>query len=369
LSAVLTGLSLLTGQEPLVAGNHVMIAQAQALAEAGIARALWALSNPDSDEGVAWPAPAPAPYDGSRFIAVAADGGSIVGGFRLTITGGGDRQREISSIGLVPGDEGPLSRARQEIRATAVRLRFPHPPAVFTVRGDLVVGPGASVDASGDGSCGPMAGTWSTGVTSLGMASQVMANTGSTAISNEPTVDFLERQAPDLFDNWALTAAELDALKAVARVQGTYFQGRAAFDANRQLPDGLIFVDTVSGQPITAGTLADDLAAVSVGSGAGAGPGDVFRGWIVANGSVSISGAVAVEGFVYAADRFSQSGTARLAGAAMAGHVRTTAPSLVDARPAGGAAMAWVCETGRTGGGKGPQRGMVKPGSYRESAG
>src|SRR5262245_5877401 len=40
LSVVLTGLSLLSGQEPLVAGNHLMIAQAQAMAEAGIERAL-----------------------------------------------------------------------------------------------------------------------------------------------------------------------------------------------------------------------------------------------------------------------------------------------------------------------------------------
>ena len=33
LSAVLLALSLLTGQEPLIASNHVMIVQAQALAE------------------------------------------------------------------------------------------------------------------------------------------------------------------------------------------------------------------------------------------------------------------------------------------------------------------------------------------------
>lgn len=369
LSAVLMGLSVLTGQEPLVAGNHLMIAQAQAMAEAGIARALWALSHPDSAEGVAWPAPAPAPYDGSQFIPVAAEGGVILGGFRVTIVGEGDRQRQILAIGLVPGSEGPLGQARQEISATAIRLRFPTPPAGLTVRGDLVVGPGAWIDASGDGSCGPVAGTWSTGVTTLGAASQVVGNVGAGAMSNQPAVDLLELQTPDLFDAEAFTATELNALKAVARARGTYFRGSTAFDARHPLRDGLIFVDTTSGHPITTATPVGELATVSIGSGAGTGPGDSFRGWIVANGSVSISGTVAIEGLIYAADRFSQTGAARLTGAVMAGHVRSTTPSVVDARPGVGAALVWSCQTGRTGAGKVPQRWMVKPGSYREAAG
>ena len=46
LSAVLLGLSLLSGREPLVARNHTMMAQAHAMAEAGLDRALWALSTP-----------------------------------------------------------------------------------------------------------------------------------------------------------------------------------------------------------------------------------------------------------------------------------------------------------------------------------
>src|SRR5579864_7248063 len=74
LSAVLLGLSLLSGQEPLVARNHTLMAQAQAMAEAGLDRALWALSTPDAADGVPWFAPVPAPYDGSRLIRVAIGG-------------------------------------------------------------------------------------------------------------------------------------------------------------------------------------------------------------------------------------------------------------------------------------------------------
>ena len=368
LSAVLSGLALLTGQEPLVAGNHLTLAQAQAMAEAAIERALWALSNPDSPDGIAWPAPAPAPYDGSRFIAVVTESGAALGGFRLAVTGEGDRQRQVVATGLVPGDDGPLGRARQEISATVIRLRFPDPPAGLTVRGDLVLGSGVSVDAAGYGSCEPVAGTWSTGSTTLEPGSQVRGSAGAVATPNEPSVDFAEHQSPDLFDQRSFTPAELNALKAVARARGAYFRGSATFDTTRPLPDGLVFVDTVGGRPITADTPVTELATVSIGDGAGSGPGGVFRGWIVANGSVSISGSAAVEGLVYAADRFSQTGGARLTGAAMAGHVRSTTPSLVDARPVSGAALIGRCEAGQTGGGKLPQRWLVKPGTYREAA-
>ena len=367
LSAVLLGLSLLTGQEPLIASNHVMIVQAQALAEAGLERALWALSTPESPDGIPWSARAAAPYDGSGFIAVATEFGVVLGGFRLTVGGEGDRQREVTAVGLVPGDVGPLGRARQDISATLIRLRFPAPPAGLAVRGDLTIGEGVTVDARADGGCGDRAGTWSAGVTTLGAGAQIQGRNGDTAIPNEPT-DIRQQQPAGAFDDLAFSAAELQALNAVARVRGTYYQGTVTFDASRRIPDGVIFVDTISGRHITDATPDADLAAVSIGDGA-AGPGGSFRGWIIVNGSLSVAGGVTLQGLTYVADRLSQTGAARLVGTAMAGHVRSTAPSLVDARPPGEAALVWSCEAGRTGGGRIPQRWMVKPGSYREAAG
>lgn len=367
LSAVLLALSLLSGQEPLIASNHVMIVQAQALAEAGLERALWALSTPESADGIPWSGPATAPYDGSAFLGVATELGATLGGFRLTVSGEGDRQREVATTGLVPGDAGPLGRARQDITATLIRLRFPAPPAGLTVRGDLAIGDGVTVDASGDGSCGDRAGTWSSGVTTAGAGAQVQGRSGDAAIPNEPT-DMRQAQPVGGFDALTFSAAELQALKAVARVRGTYYQGAVTFHASRRIPEGVVFVDTSSGQEITDATPASDLAVVSVGEGA-AGPGGSFRGWLIVNGSLSVGGDVTIQGLAYAADRFSQTGEARVMGAAMAGHVRSTAPSLVDSRPAGDAAVVWSCEAGRTGGGRIPQRWMVKPGSYREVAG
>lgn len=367
LSAVLIALSGLTGQEPLIASNHVMVVQAQALAEAGLERALWALSTPESADGIPWSAKAPAPYDGSAFLGVATESGALLGGYRLTVTGEGDRQREVTVVGLVPGDVGPLGRARQDISATLIRLRFPAPPAGLSVRGGLTIGDGVTIDARTDGSCGDRAGTWSSGVTTTAAGAQIHGRSGDTAIPNEPT-DIRQEQPVGVFDDLAFSAPELLALKAVARVRGTYYQGAVTFDAARRIPDGVIFVDTGSGQPITDATPASDLATVTIGDGA-AGPGGVFRGWIIVNGSLSIAGDVTLRGLTYVADRLSQTGVARLVGATMVGHVRTATPSLVDARPAGDAAVAWSCEEGRTGGGLIPSRWMVKPGSYREVAG
>jgi hypothetical protein len=195
----------------------------------------------------------------------------------------------------------------------------------------------------------------------------VLGRGGDPAIPNE-AADVRQYQSTGSFDEVAFTPAELSALKAVARARGTYYQGAVAFDARRTLPDGLIFVDTISGRPITEATPADDMATVRISDAAGAGPGGSFRGWLVVNGSLSIGGSARIEGLVYAADRLEQTGAARVLGAAAAGHVRSTLPSLVDARPAADAAVAWSCEVGRTGGRAIPQRWMVKPGSYREAA-
>jgi Tfp pilus assembly protein PilX len=366
LSAVLLGLASLTGQEPLAARNHTLIAQAQGVAEAGLDRALWALSTPGTAGSVPWTEPAPEPYDGSRLIDVAIEGLPL-GAFRLTISGTGDRQRQIVVSGFAPAVSGQLGQARQDVSATAIRLRFPSLPAGLTVRGDLQVGPGVTIDATEDASCGNATGTWSTGATTVGAGSQVRGRMGDLMAPNGPA-DVTQMQSPDLFDGLTFEAAEMSAFKALARARGTYHRGPVTFDAARRIPDGLTFVDTVSGQPISPATPAADLAAVSVRDGASTDPNGLIRGWIVVNGSLSLDGDVTLEGLAFAADRFSQSGSARVRGAAIAGHVRSTAPSLIDARPGSGPALTWSCQAGKTGGGSIPQRWMVKPGSYREAA-
>ena len=366
LSAVLLGLASLTGQEPLAARNHTLGAQSQGMAEAGLDRALWALGAPGAADGVAWAGPVPAPYDGSRLIDVTVDGLPL-GAFRLTISGAGDRQRQVVVTGFAPGTPGQLGQARQDVSATAIRLRFPSPPAGLTVRGDLQVGPDVVIDASADGSCGSAAGTWSSGATTLGPGSQVRGR-GGDPIAPNGVADFRQAQDPGVFDALTFDTAEMSAFKALARARGTYYQGAVTFDATRPIPDGLVFVDTVSGQPIAPATPAADLASVSVRDGAAADPNRLVRGWIVVNGSLAIEGDLTLQGLAFAADRFTQSGTAQIQGAAIAGHVRSATPSVIEARPGSAPALTWNCEAGKTGGGSIAQRWMVKPGSYREAA-
>ena len=365
LSAVLLGLASLTGQEPLAARNHMLVAQSQGMAEAGLDRALWALSAPDAADGVAWAAPVPAPYDGSRLVDVMVDGLPL-GAFRLTISGTGDRQRHVVVTGFAPGTPGQLGQARQDISATAIRLRFPSLPAGLTVRGTLQVGPGVVIDAADDGSCGSAAGTWSSGATALGPGSQVRGRGGDPMAPNG-AADLRQAQDPGLFDALTFDAAEMSAFKALARARGTYYQGAVTFDSTRPISDGLVFVDTVSGQPVSPATPAADLAAVRVRDGAATDPNRIVRGWIVVNGSLAIEGDLTLQGLAFAADRFSQSGTSQIRGAAVAGHVRSTTPSLIEARPGAAPALTWSCETAKAGGGSIPQRWMVKPGTYREA--
>ena len=354
LSAVLISFALMTGQEPLVASNHVALVQAQALAEAGLQRALWALSTPDAPDGGRWVLPAPPPYDASRLVTVTTPGGAPLGGFRVEIVGMGDRQRQVHVTGLVPGIAGPLGQARREVTATAIRLRFPSPPAGLTVRGDLVVGAGVVVDAISDGSCGELAGTWSGGTTILGPGSDVRGGS-------------VQAQPAEAFDARAFDAAELNALRAVARVRGAYYRGPVRFDASQPIPGGLVFVDMATGAGPSEATPEADAA--SIGEGATGAPGGAFRGWLVVNGSLSISGNVTLQGMVWAAGRLHQSGGARLIGAAIAGDAGGGSPSLIEAHPPAGPALTWSCETARTGGRQIPDTWMVKPGSYREAAG
>ncbi len=362
LSVVLLGLASLTGQEPLSARNHTLLAQAQALADAGLDRALWALSNPGAPDGVVWSAPAPSPYDGSATMDLTVNGRSL-GGFRLRIVGTGDRQRQVLATGFAPSVSGALGQARRSVSATAVRLRLPTLPAGVTVRGDLRVGPGVIIDAAGDASCGSPAGTWSTGTTTLGTGSQILGLSGSPI----GTADVRQTQDPASFDAVVFDSAELSAFKALARAQGTYYRGSIAFDATRPLPGGLVFIDTASGQAISPATPDTDLAAVTVRDGAAPNPDGRLRGWIVVNGSLAMDGQVVLEGLAFAADRFTQSGRAQIRGAAVAGHIRSASPSLIEARPETGPALAWSCQAARTGGGGIPQRWLIKPGTYRET--
>ena len=366
LTTLVIGFAAMASTEPMIASNHLRLAQARAAAEAGVEHAAWALSHAALPGGLAdpLPSPVPAPYDGSELVTVALRGAATAS-YRVTVAaGGGPAERAVSATGFMP-DEAAAGRARQRITAVLVTLRFPDPPAALTAGGPIEIAGASSVDARGDGSCGPKAGTWSAGAAITRTPATVWGADGN-ATPNQAT-DIVEGGlAPD-FERYALSDAELGAMRSYARSHGTYFQGSVTFDGAHPLPNGLVFVDTRSGGPVSPSSPADDLAVVDIAGGAAADPGGTFRGWLVVNGSVRVTGDLRMLGFAYVQGALVHAGTGQVTGAVMSRNAQSAGPSRLDAT--GSLLVQYDCEAARTGGGMIPQTWTIKPGSYREIPG
>ncbi len=394
LSGLLTGFLELSSSEPAIAGNHLMVAQARALAEAGIEQAIWALNT----SGIASPlvGTAPAPYDGSRFVATST-GGVQIGGFKVTVTAGAVAyERIITSTGWVPDDTTARGKARQKIVVTVSNpaLIVKDPAAALAVRGDLHLGGTAIVDsrphdgapgglppdARFDTSCGSTRGTLATGSISLaGTAASVWGGTDGNDTPNEYTDtqptgaippgagDIVTHVAAQLFDQFVLSDADVNALRAYARTRGTYLQhaagGKIAFDDSRRLPDGLVFIDTVSGATLTPATPASEAAAVEIHGQS------VFRGTLFVNGSLTITGHFSARGMVYVQDRLDMDVSGgEVAGAVLSRNVRDASSTSIRSSAAA-IGVSFHCNWAKTGGGTIASRWATKHGSYKEVSG
>ena len=363
LSTLILGLSVMSGTEPTIAANQLRTAQARALAEAGIEQALWALANPGAPGGLPDPLPAtvPAPYDGSRLVAVAA-GGTPLGGFRVAVTAGSVRnERKVLSVGWTPTDDSGDMRpkAHQRIAGTLWRLRVPAEtaPCALCVLGQLDVADQATVDARADRRCGAKQGVWSSREVTVASSARIWGADGNDT-ANEAG-DYAQAQPADVALAWIFTDADLLALKRLARSRGSYYRGSVVFDPFHPAPQGLVFVDTLSGAPITLTTPPSDLARVEIRGGA-------FRGWIVVAGSLEVSGDARVRGLVYAQDGFAYRGSAPggIEGQVVTAGVRGGSASL--SRAGDGPAVAFDCSAAATGDSTVPRGWMLKAGSYRE---
>lgn len=381
LSTVVIGFSTLSAIEPTIANNQLRVAQARAIAEAGVEQALWALSNPSDPNGIPMTfTSAPAPYDGGRAVTVAV-GPTVVGSFRVTVANGAaPYEREIVSVGWVPG-EGAGRAAVQKITVTALNAQLiaKDPPAALAVAADLRAEGAVRVDARGDSSCGRKLGTLSAGRARLESArAEIYGGTDDNAIPNQvsdagggpiPAAagDIATSVSGAVFDSFGLTDVDLNALRSVARARGTYLEGPVRFDASHPLPDGLVFVDTssaVADGPSTG-------ASVHVEGPVAADPSGVWSGWLIVNGSLSVGGEARMKGLVYAQDAlsFQGPGPSIVSGAAIGRYARAGAGRTADAEPIGDVSITYDCRDARTGGGKIPGRWTVKRGSYREVSG
>jgi hypothetical protein len=381
LSALMAAFSVLGASEPTLAANQQRVAQARAIAESGLERAIWALNNPSDASGIPNPLVTPAaPYDGSTAVPVMLNGAQI-GVFTVSVSNGAQpSERNIVATGWVPTNTGPGPKVKQRIQVTVIKVRNfgGDAPAALTVRGELNVGGHSLIDSRSDNSCGGKAGSWSEGATLQGGSSNVYNYGDDTANSqvlyaNNPSGDIVTQVPDPVFDPFTYTSDELNMLKANAKAQGTYYQGSVEFNASNKIPNGLIFVDTVSGKNITPATPVSDLATLTIHGNPSVNDDGIFHGWIIVNGSASIDGNMEIHGFLYLVNDlgYKGTGTGKIVGAAISQNVRDASSTSIDSDTGGNSTVIYNCAYAKNGdnGVSVPQSFTVLPGTYKEVPG
>lgn len=359
LAALAMAFALLSGTEPIIASNQQRAAIARALAESGLERAIWALSAGSAVSGGTDPpadsATAGAPYDGASFIPV-----NTLGGFTLKITGVSSWEVLVEAVGWTPTNAS--GNAHRKITATL--MRFPdmgvNPPCALCVKGDLTVQGSAVIDATADASCGQKYGAWTSGAVCLGGGScggtsgTVKGAVDGNTTPNEPT-DYQDDQDPDTFAEFTLTQDQLDQLEAMAKANGTYYgpgspppgqstwTGTVEFNSSTQVPrNGVVFVDTVSGNPPTADN-PSDYASVEF-RGAPFATGD-FQGWFIVMGNVTgFNGNGTIQGLLYVMNDITAiNGTAAVDGLVVAQNINASDDSKADTSQGGNATITFNC--------------------------
>jgi hypothetical protein len=365
LTTLIVAFSVLATTEPMIANNQLTVAQTRAIAETGVERAIWALNNDANASGLANPLPGtvPPPYDGSTPINVTL-GATTLGVYKVTVTpGAAANERDIVARGFLPSEASP--RAKQRISVTVIKFKFPDPPAALSVRGELQMGGNTNISALADTSCGAKSGTYTTGTATTSGSADVWGADGNST-RNQAT-DILQGQPTATFDNYLLTDSDMAALKAYAKQQGTYYQGAVTFNSSNQMPNGVVFVDSVSGNPVTATSDPTDMANLTIHGNAPASADGIFHGWLIVNGTLAISGNFQMYGFGYVQNDFTYTGTGtgQIMGAMMSRNIQDASSTTIDTNTGGNASIVYDCAKAK-GIGYVPITFTVKAGTYKE---
>ena len=355
----------LAATEPTIASNHMASAQVRAIAESGIERGLWALSSGAVPDPLGQPA-ADAPYDGSTTIA------SGIGEFTVRIEDTAVvNERLITAVGYIPSRANPI--ATKQIRLTASRFKKLDPPCAICAGGeqpvgtttDIRIGGSAHVRASsGSGAqfCAdaplPQAAAMSQGtVTTNGSPELAAPPGGQSMIANAPA---------GTFNSFIFSNEEMAMLRDMAKAQGTYLQGSQSFSSPP--PNGIVFIDTPSGNPFSNTSPSGDIINVDVHGNWSQG----WSGWLIVAGSVQLSGNVSMTGMLYAQNDVTLhgSGGGGFTGAVISTNRMDTTSTRVaeDVEDIGNAPITYDCPAVRDGGGTISQRWFPKSGTFREVA-
>jgi hypothetical protein len=358
-----------TSAEPVIAGNHMANAQARAIAESGLERALWALTKGDSDPAATGvlvtplPNPVPAPYDGSQFVTLG------VGQFKVTVTNGpAVNERTIEAVGYVPTAASPI--AIKKIHTIVTRVKFLDPPCAICAGGEAPVGPNTSIRIGGSASVSAanMGDNYCNGVTptSAAMSAGTITTNGTPNLTGpsggSATVPGMDQSlmTPFLFSDY-----DMQMLKALAKANGTYYQGNQTWTSPP--PNGIIFVDTPSGNALTSSPPSSDLITVDIHGNWNHG----WNGWLIVAGTIQISGNTTLNGLIYAQNDIDLHGAGggSITGAVISTNRVDSQSTNVDTEDVGNAPIGYNCRKVRDGGGTIPQGWFVKPGFFREVSG
>lgn len=365
---LLTSLTLaflgLTATEPMISANHKRGEEALGLAEAGLERAIWALSYPTAS-GIT--NPAAAPYNGQQLIALAP------GALSIAITpGAAPNDRILVAHGYLVRDgvalpAQPANLAQADITAhRVVRVQVTagnntvggpgtpnnvNLPGALTVAGSLQMSGNSLVNgndqaAGTPNSCPHRAGVTIRDKTLLPNGTELdntISLSGSASAIGTPSQQEL---GYDAFAPYGFGTAQLAALKALAQAQGTYIQPSSSSEFHLDVVNGLMFVDTVNGQ--TLGTPPDPskLASVKI-------TGASNSGWLIVMGSIRIDGDVTYNGFIYSHNDLSYKGTGSggIFGAVLSGNVVDSVATSVDSDTSGNSKIYYDCVKVGNGGG------------------
>ena len=386
---LLTALTLaflgLTSTEPTIAANLKRGEQALAHAEAGIERAIWALSNPTVDTAGANTKldnlnAIPAAYSngaGQLLFTLTAPGqGAAAGAYALiisgasptTITARGYVLRGGVAVPAGPAQLAPANIAAQRVVQVQVtggggnnRVGGPAAPGNVALPGALTVA--GSVEMSGnslvDGndqangspnSCAKKGGVTIRDKSKISSSTEVdntIKLTGSASAVGTPGQQEL---GYDDFAPFTFGESQLAALKALAQQQGTYVKPTSTaeiiYNAGNPLPSGLVFVDTVNGQALSSPPDPSQLASVRI-------TGANTSGWLIVMGSIRIDGDVTYNGFIYAHNDLSYKGTGNggLYGGVLTGNALDTVATIVDTDTSGNSKIYFDCGKIASGGG------------------
>jgi hypothetical protein len=374
LSALIIAFSMMAASEPVLANNQLQVAQARAVAESGVQRAIWALNN----GGIPDPfVTAVAPYDNSVAIPVTVNGAQI-GVFTVSVTPGAALyERNITATGWTPTNTGSGPKVKQVIQVTVFKIGFGNLPSPLTVRGEIDAGGHALIDARADTdpACGgAKSGTTSKGATTTGGSAKIYGADGNNVEnqSGDMTQNLADPSVNSPWVNFTYSNPELNALKALAKQNGTYYQGTQTFNASNKLKNGIVYVDTVSGLNIPANpTDNSDFAQVAVHGSSELDPSGIFSGMLIVAGSLSISGTFQMHGVVYVVNDFTYMGTGagQITGAVMSQNVLDASATSIDTDTGGNSTIIWNCRYVRTAGDTVPPTFIIEKGSYKEIPG